>query len=288
MFERFKKGLERIIEFLSTSELDEATIEKYRDDIVFTLVENDVAFIVAENIVEDLKRKVEGLRVERFSEKRRLIRRLLREVLLELFLYAGKLDLIAKAEEKRRKGEPLVVLFVGPNGHGKTTTIAKIAYLLKKRGYSVVIAASDTFRAGAIEQLMEHAKKVGVKVIKQEYGADPAAVAFDAIMHAKSRGIDVVLIDTAGRMQTDVDLMNEMKKIYRVANPDLVIFVGDALTGNDAFDEALKFNEAVPLDGSVLTKMDADAKGGAAISIVYATRKPLIFIGVGQGYEDLK
>jgi len=199
-----------------------------------------------------------------------------------------ELDLVKLAEEKKRQGEPLVILFLGPNGHGKTTTIAKIAKMFLDRGFSVVLAAADTYRAGAIEQLEIHARKLGVRVVKHGYGADPAAVAYDAVQHARSKGINVVLIDTAGRMQTDRDLMEEMKKIARVVQPDLKIFVGDALTGNDALDQALKFHEAVGIDGSVLTKADADTKGGAALSIVYATGKPLLFLGTGQDYGDLR
>ncbi|MCD6465381.1 signal recognition particle-docking protein FtsY, partial [Candidatus Bathyarchaeota archaeon] len=155
-------------------------------------------------------------------------------------------------------------------------------------GYSVVLACSDTFRAGSIEQLEQHAKRLGVNVIKHRYGSDAAAVAYDAVQHARARGINVVLIDTAGRMQTNRNLMAEMEKIVRVVNPDLVIFVGDALTGNDVVSQAEEFNRHVSISGSILTKMDADAKGGAAISIAYVTKKPIIFLGVGQEYNDLE
>jgi fused signal recognition particle receptor len=150
-----------------------------------------------------------------------------------------------------------------------------------------VFAASDTFRAGAIEQLEEHAKRLGVKMIKHDKGADPAAVAFDAIEHARAHGKDAVLIDTAGRMETNVNLLDELKKVVRVTNPDMVIFVGDALTGNAALDQAETFSGAVPIGGTILTKADADAKGGSAISIAYVTKKPIMFLGTGQEYEDL-
>jgi len=152
-------------------------------------------------------------------------------------------------------------------------------------GYSCIIAACDTFRAGAIEQLGKHAENLGIKLIKHDFGSDPAAVAYDAIEHAKARHKDVVLIDTAGRMQTNINLMEEMKKIKRVAKPDMIIFVGDALTGNDAIEQAKKFHEAVGIDGVILTKVDADAKGGAALSIAYTIKKPLYFIGIGQEYD---
>ena len=182
--------------------------------------------------------------------------------------------------------KPVVIMFVGVNGSGKTLSIAKIATMLKNQGKSCVMAAGDTFRAGAIEQLGIHADKVGVKIIKHGPGSDPAAVAYDAIEHAKAKHKDVVLLDTAGRMQTNVNLMDEMAKIKRVAKPDLILFVGDALAGNDAVEQAKRFNEIVGIDGVILTKVDTDAKGGSALSVAYTIGKPLLFIGVGQGYDD--
>jgi len=177
---------------------------------------------------------------------------------------------------------------VGVNGTGKTTAIARIAHRLKKRGLSVVLAAGDTFRAGAIEQIDLHAQRLGVKIIKHQAGSDPAAVAFDAVEHARARYKDVVLIDTAGRMQTNTNLMDEMKKIKRIAQPNLVIFVGDALAGNDAVEQARAFEAAVGIDMAILTKIDADAKGGAALSIAHAVGRPVAFVGTGQNYEDLE
>jgi len=183
---------------------------------------------------------------------------------------------------------PFVVMFVGVNGTGKTTTIAKLAYHLQKKGYTTVVAAADTFRAGAIEQLEKHAEKVGFKLIKHSPGADPAAVAFDAVEHAQARGRDVVLIDTAGRMQTNQNLMDQMKKIKRVAKPNLTLYIGDALAGNDAIEQAKQFHEAVGIDGIVLTKIDADAKGGAALSMAKTIGKPVVFVNLGQEYEDIR
>jgi fused signal recognition particle receptor len=156
------------------------------------------------------------------------------------------------------------------------------------KGYSVVLACSDTYRAGSIEQLDEHAKRLGVRMIKHSYGSDPAAVAFDAIKHAEAHGINVVLIDTAGRIQTDKNLMNELAKIKRIVDPDLTVLVVDALTGNDAVMQAEEFNDRVGVDGTILTKVDADVKGGSALSVTYVTGKPIMFIGVGQTYEDLQ
>jgi len=278
----------KIVEQLTTVELSEKTIDEMHDDLLLDLIDNDVAYDVAEHIIENLKSKITGIKISRFEDKRKIIKSKLREVLLETFKEAGDLDIVEYTDKLRKRKRPVVILFLGPNGHGKTTTIAKIAKLLMSRGMSVVAAASDTFRAGAIEQLEEHCRRLGVKVIKHRYGADPAAVAYDAIMHARSKGIDVVLIDTAGRMQTNRDLMDEMKKIARVVSPDLKVFVGDALTGNDALEEAMKFNEEVGIDCSILTKVDADTKGGAALSVVYATSKPITYIGTGQGYSDIK
>ncbi|HDJ89421.1 MAG TPA: signal recognition particle-docking protein FtsY, partial [Thermoprotei archaeon] len=280
--------LKNTIEKISYIELRSDDIEKIENEIIFSLAEVDVAVEVAEFLVKKLKERIEGYKVKRGIDKKYIIKQFLRDILLELFEQAGCLDLLEKVKEKREGNNPLIILFVGPNGHGKTTTIAKVAKWFTKNGFSVVIAAADTYRAGAIEQLEIHAERIGVKVVKHNYGADPAAVAYDAVAYARKHKIDVVLIDTAGRLQSDINLMEEMKKIARVINPDLKIFVGDALTGNDALDQAIRFNEAIGIDGSILTKIDADVKGGAAISIIYATKKPIIFIGTGQGYDDLQ
>jgi fused signal recognition particle receptor len=190
-------------------------------------------------------------------------------------------DYVAKHEK------PVVVMFVGINGTGKTTAIAKLVNRLQKNGTTTVLAASDTFRAGAIEQISIHADRLNTKVIKHQSGADPAAVAYDAVDHAKARKRDVVLVDTAGRMQTNSNLMDEMKKIKRVVKPHLTIFVGDSLAGNDAIEQARTFDKEVGIDAVILTKIDADAKGGAALSIAYTIKKPIAFLSTGQGYEDI-
>lgn len=179
-------------------------------------------------------------------------------------------------------------MFVGINGGGKTTAIAKLAYRMQKHGLSCVLAAGDTFRAGAIEQLTLHSEKLGCKIIKHQEGSDPAAVAYDAIEHAKARKKDIVLIDTAGRMQTNTNLMDEMKKIRRVAKPDIVVFVGDALAGSDAVEQAKRFDAAVGIDAVILTKIDADAKGGAALSIAKTIGKPIAYVSIGQEYDEFR
>ena len=207
---------------------------------------------------------------------------------LEQMFTQSDIDLMKLIDEKKEKGEPFVICFLGINGSGKTTTIAKMGQMLLDRKYSVVLAAADTFRAAAIDQLQIHADNLGVRMIRHDYGSDPAAVAFDAVSHAKAKKVDVVLIDTAGRMHSNSNLQDEMKKIVRVAKPDLKIFVGESITGNDCVEQAKAFDEAVQIDGIILSKADIDEKGGAAISISYVTRKPILFIGTGQEYKDIK
>ncbi|WP_297073999.1 signal recognition particle-docking protein FtsY [Thermococcus sp.] len=275
-----------IIERLLQVEIKEKDVEDALDELELELLEADVALETVEVLREKIKEKLVGKKVRIGTNKAELIENALREVILEILTPEKKLDLLEMIRSKEEK--PFVIVFVGFNGSGKTTTIAKLAHWLKKNGLSVVVAASDTFRAGAIEQLEEHAKRVGVKVIKHDYGADPAAVAYDAIQHAKARGVDVVLVDTAGRNELNRNLMDEMKKIVRVTKPDLVIFVGDSLSGNAVVEQAKQFNEAVKIDGVILTKLDADARGGAALSISHAIGAPILFVGVGQGYDDLK
>jgi len=234
-----------------------------------------------------MKERVETTPVPRFGNKAEILESILSEVLKDVLNAGGRIDILEEIQKKRGTGQPTVIIFVGINGTGKTTTIAKVANFLQKKGFSVVVSCSDTYRTGSIEQLETHARRVGVRSIKHKYGADAAAVAFDTINYARSHGIDVVLIDTAGRMQTDRNLMKEIEKIVRVTSPDFTIFVGDALAGNDAVSQAEEFIKYVKVDGSILTKLDADAKGGSAISIAYVTKRPIIFLGVGQRYEDL-
>jgi fused signal recognition particle receptor len=253
-----------------------------------SLVENDVAFPVADKISDDLKKRLVGVQVKRLEDRKKIVEENLRQVLLEIMLTGKRIDLLKLADEKFKKTEPFVLMFVGINGTGKTTTIAKVAQFFWDRGYSVVLAGADTYRAGSIEQLEEHGKRLGIRVIRSNYGGDPAAVAFDAVSHAKSHGINVVLVDTAGRMQTNQNLMNELVKVKRVVGPDLTILTVDSLIGNDAVMQAEEFDKTVGVDANILTKVDADVKGGSALSVTYVTQKPILFIGVGQTYKDLE
>ena len=288
MFEKLKSGLKGLVNKVTTSEFNAENLRPILSDFKITLVENDVALPVADRISDELEKRLEGVQVKRLGDRKKIVLEDLRQVLLEIMLSNNKTDLPMEIEEKRRRGEPFVIVFVGINGTGKTTTIAKVARFLNKKGYSVVLACSDTYRAGSIEQLEEHAKRLGIRMIKHKYGADPAAVAYDTISHAKAHGINVVLIDTAGRMQTNQNLMNELAKIKRVITPDLTILTVDSLTGNDAVTQAEEFHKSVGIDATILTKVDADVKGGSALSVTYVTKKPILFIGTGQKYDDLE
>ena len=287
MFEKLRSGLGSIVEKISKTELVGEDLEKLMQELKITLAENDVAYPVAERICDAIRQKAASVQVSRLSDRRKPVEAIIREILLDVLKESGESSFFEKIEMKKKIREPAVIVFVGINGTGKTTTIAKIGYLVKQRGYTVVIACADTYRTGSIEQLEEHARRIGVKTIKHTYGADAAAVAFDSINHARANGINVVLIDTAGRMQTKRNLLEEMKKIVRVASPDFVMLVVDSLTGNDAVEQGRSFSQSVRIDGITLTKLDADAKGGSAISLAAEIRKPVIFAGTGQSYEDL-
>ncbi len=252
-------------------------------DLEMALLESDVAETVAEQIVSDLRENLKGKKLARGFDLEGAVEGSLRDSVRNL-LSSHTVDFYDAVSAVER---PVVIMFVGINGTGKTTAIAKLASMLKSRGNTVIIAAGDTFRAGAIEQLKVHGEALDIRVVSHEHGGDAAAVAFDAIEHAKARHRDFVLIDTAGRMQTNSNLMDEMKKIKRVADPDFIVFVGDSLAGNDMIEQARAFNDAVGIDMVILTKIDADAKGGSALSIAKTVGKPIAFLGTGQRYADL-
>lgn len=290
-----KSGLKAFLTKVSTREITETNIQKAIREFELLLISNDVSLAVAKQISTELTESLRGTRAKRFSDLSKLILKSANRILVDIITSKNPVDLfevlIHRRETRKPDGthRPAVLLFLGINGTGKTTTIAKLAYLLKKRKLRVVLAGSDTFRSGAQEQLKAHADKIGVKMITGKYGGDSAAVAYDAIAHATAKYADVVIIDTSGRMAVNRDLMEEMKKIHRVSTPDFTILVVDALAGNDATNQAIDFIKYIPLSGVILAKMDADARGGAVISITHATGGlPVLFIGTGQKYDDLR
>lgn len=287
MFEKLKSGLNSFVQKISQKELSDKDINRILDEFVLVLVQNDVAYDVAKKVCDDIQAKLKTVQIKRFSDSTEPARDVLHEVLVELLKGSGETSFFDILEKCKNEHRSAVILFVGVNGTGKTSSIAKIGHLLLAKGYSVVIAAADTYRTGSIEQIEEHGRRIGIKTIKHDYGGDSAAVAFDAVNYAKAHALNVVLIDTAGRMQTNKNLLEEMKKIARVAHPDLTVLVVDALTGNDAIEQGRAFSQAIRLDGVILTKLDADTKGGSAISMATILGKPILFAAVGQNYEDL-
>lgn len=256
--------------------------EELFEELEITLLENNVALEVVDKIRETLSKNLIGVQIKKEQFESKVVEGL-KEAIMQVLIEPPNF-----IEQVKSKKDPYVILFFGINGTGKTTSIAKIANMLKKQGVSCVLAAADTFRAASIEQLKTHADKIGVPIVAQTYGADPAAVAFDAIQYAKKNNIKVVLIDTAGRMYTKANLLKEMEKIIRISKPDLKIFVGESITGNDATDQAKTFAESAGIDGIILSKADIDEKAGTILSVSYVTNKPIYFLGTGQKYEDLQ
>ncbi len=287
MFDKLRTAFSSAAKSFSEKELKEKDIEDILFELEISLLESDVASEVIDSIKSDLKEKLIGSKVDK-NEIENFVKNSLIQSISSLFDAAGSIDLIQNILAKKDSPEPYIILFVGINGTGKTTSLAKLAYLLQKSKISVVVAAADTFRAGAIEQLKEHTNRLNLKLVAQNYDSDPAAVCRDAVLYAKSHKIDCVLIDTAGRMQTSKNLMDQISKINNVVKPDFKIFVGDSLAGNDTVNQAREFYKYTKFDASILTKSDADARGGAALSIVKVTSTPILYIGVGQEYEDLK
>jgi len=287
MFEKLRNAFSSAVKSLGEKELKEKDIDEVLFELEVALLESDVATEVIDALKNDLKKQLIGATVDK-DKIAEVVKQNLHQSISAMFDNAGKIDILNNIQKKKEKGEPYIISFMGINGTGKTTTIAKFANLLRENKLSVVIAAADTYRAGAIEQISEHGKRLNVKVIAQNYGSDPAAVARDAVLYSKSHKIDCILIDTAGRMQTSKNLMDQISKINKVVNPDLKLFVGDSLAGNDTVSQAREFHNYTKFDGAILTKSDADARGGAAISIVKVTSSPILYLGVGQEYKDLK
>ena len=275
-----KSFFEKLTQKVTTTKLPEKKFDEIFSDLEIVLLENNVAVEVIDKIKEALKKELLEKPIPR-SKIEDTIKKTLSSTIKDLFIDSPEFL-------QQIKHKPFVICFVGINGSGKTTTIAKIANLLLKNKKTCELAAADTFRAASIEQLQYHADKLKINLIKQDYGSDPAAVAFDAIAYAKSHYIDVVLIDTSGRLHSNTNLMDELKKITRIANPNMTIFVGEAITGNDCIEQAQTFNSEIGIDGIILAKQDVDEKGGTAISISYITKRPIFFLGTGQLYSDLE
>jgi fused signal recognition particle receptor len=288
VFESLKNSIRGVVEKISKSGLTEDELEPMLWELQLQLISNDVSLDVSEKVCTELKEQLIGEQASRFGDKTTTVRDALRTSIHSVLKTMEPVNLLDMVKESKKKSQPFVAIFIGINGTGKTTTIAKIAHLLQKEGFNLVLASADTYRAGAIEQLEEHGKRLDVRVIKHRYGSDAAAVGYDAVQHAKARKIDVVLIDTAGRMQTNRNLMDELQKMKRVIQPDLTVMILDSLIGNDATEQALTFNEHISFDAAILTKVDADARGGSSLSVSYLTGKPIIYVGVGQEYEDLE
>ena len=272
----------KLAQKLTTSTLTKEDFDSFFDEFEMSLLENNVALKVVDKIKETLSQELIGKNFKK-SEVAEKILEALKKSINTLLIEPP--DLI---EQIKTSKKPFVIIFFGINGSGKTTTIAKFANKLKKEGFSLVLGAADTFRAASIEQLEEHAKRLNIPIVKKEYNSDPASVAFETIQYAKKEKKDVVLIDTAGRMYTQSNLMREMEKIIKVSQPNLKIFVGESITGNDATEQASAFNNSVGIDGIILSKADIDEKAGTILSVSYITNKPIYFLGIGQGYDDLE
>ncbi len=278
-----KKGFfSRLSDTFTKFKLSDEKFEELFWDLEIALLENNVALEVIQKIKDDLKEELTKDKISRKNANDIILESLHKS--LKEVLTVKKIDLLEEANKKK----PFVISVIGVNGSGKTTTIAKLCHYLKKHNKSVVLAAADTFRAAAIQQIEHHAQNLDIKLIKHDYNSDPSAVAFDAIRHAEAKGLDVVVIDTAGRLHSNDNLMNELKKLVKVNSPDLKLFVGESITGNDCVDQAKKYDEIIGIDAIILSKADIDEKGGAAISISHVTNKPVLFIGTGQNYEDLE
>ncbi|WP_436934604.1 signal recognition particle-docking protein FtsY [Halovenus marina] len=263
--------------------IDEEDLQNHLDELEFALLGSDVEMEVTREILDGVEANLVGETRRRLESTGNLVEDALREALYDV-ISVGQFDFDQQIEAADK---PVVIIFTGVNGVGKTTTIAKMARYLEQRGHSSVLANGDTYRAGANEQLEQHADNLDKKIISHEQGSDPAAVIYDAVEYAEANDVDVVLGDTAGRLHTSEGLMDQLSKIDRVIDPDMTIFVDEAVAGQDAVNRAREFNDAAEIDGTVLTKADADSQGGAAISVAHVTGKPILFLGTGQDYDDL-
>lgn len=283
-------------------------LEKMRDHLISKNVAADIAYKLCDSVATSL----EGKSIGTFDSVAAMVKDALNMSLVRILSPKRRVDIIRDALEAKRNNKPYTIIFCGVNGVGKSTNLAKICFWLIENDFNVLIAACDTFRAGAVEQLRTHTRHLNalhpsekhggrnmVQLYEKGYGKDAAGIAMEAIKFANDTHIDVVLVDTAGRMQDNEPLMRSLSKLIKVNDPDLVLFVGEALVGNEAVDQLVKFNQALAdyssdenphiIDGIVLTKFDTiDDKVGAAISMTYITGQPIVFVGTGQTYSDLK
>ena len=285
MFDKIRNTVSNISKIAVEKKISEEELNRTLEEFEINLLECELPFNLVEKLSQDLRNELINNTFSRNTEFNKIIKDRFTLSINNIFDQIEEIDLIEliKSSEK-----PFKILIVGINGSGKTTTIAKIGNLLKTNNLSVVLVAADTFRAGAIEQIKEHANRLDIKIIAQKYGSDPAAVSRDGVEYSKLHNIDVVLIDTSGRVQTSNNLMQEISKIRNVINPNFTIFIGDSLTGNDLVSQAQEFYKFTEFNGSILTKVDADVKGGALLAVLSETSKPIIYIGTGQEYKDLE
>lgn len=286
MFDGLRGALSGVARSITEKQIDSDDIDAVMNELDIALLNADVAVDVVDEIKSEMRTALAGTSVKR-GDIGLFVRDRLIQSISDTFEAAGTMNILAKIESKRGTGSPFVIVFVGINGTGKTTTLAKVAHMLINAKASVAVAAADTFRAGAIEQLRVHTDALKIKLVAQNYGSDPAAVARDAVLYSRSHDIDCVLVDTAGRMQTNLNLMDQISKITSVVKPDLKIFVGDSLAGNDTTSQAREFHKKVGIDAAILTKADGGGGGGAALSIVKTTSAPIVYAGTGQSYDDL-
>ena len=286
MLDKVKNAVSNISKIAVEKQISEKELDRVMENLTIELLESEIPFDLVEQISENIKKQMIDKKFARSDEFKEIIKSEFTRTIKEIFQKVEDVDLIQLINSKESK--PFKILIVGINGSGKTTTVAKIGHLLKENNISSAIVAGDTFRSGAIEQIKEHADRLELKLISQKYGSDPAAVARDGVEYSKTHNIDAVIIDTSGRVQTNSNLMQEVLKIKNVVNPDFTVFIGDSLAGNDLVSQTQEFFKFTDFNGSILTKVDADVKGGAILSILSETGKPIIYIGTGQEYKDLE
>ena len=286
MLDKVKNAVSNISKIAVEKQISEKELDRIMENLTIELLESEIPFDLVEQISENIKKQMIDKKFARSDEFKEIIKSEFTKTIKEIFQKVEDVDLIQLINSKESK--PFKILIVGINGSGKTTTVAKIGHLLKENNISSAIVAGDTFRSGAIEQIKEHADRLELKLISQKYGSDPAAVARDGVEYSKTHNIDAVIIDTSGRVQTNSNLMQEVLKIKNVVNPDFTVFIGDSLAGNDLVSQTHEFFKFTEFNGSILTKVDADVKGGAILSILSETGKPIIYIGTGQEYKDLE